>query len=216
MCLYQITHHYITFGVRVMHRHIACILSSSLLLSLLSVASAADNWVLDNTLSSITFVSIKKETIIETHRFNKFSGYIDSTGIANVVIDTNSVDTAIPIRDERLRTFLFESASFPTIKIKTNTEGVLKTLKPNTEEKRTISAFLTLHGIKKQITFDVMIKQSQQDKINITSTSPIIINAHDYKLDSGIAKLSELVGGIAIKVSVPVNFNLAFSRTSAQ
>ena len=79
---------------------------------ILIAAPAYSAWKLDSSQSSLTFVSIKKGTVAENHRFKTFSGGIDNHGFANVEIELSSVDTNIAIRDQRMAEFLFETATF--------------------------------------------------------------------------------------------------------
>ena len=65
-------------------------------------------WDLDQSNSSIEFISIKNNQIPENHNFQKISGNITSEGLVNVIIDLDSVDTKIPIRNERMRNLFFE------------------------------------------------------------------------------------------------------------
>lgn len=68
---------------------------------------------LDSQSPLLNFVSIKKVHVVETHRFESLSGAITDTGVATLVIDLNSVNTGIDIRNERMRNLLFETATFP-------------------------------------------------------------------------------------------------------
>ena len=64
-------------------------------------------WNLDQSNSSIEFISIKNNQILERHSFQKISGNITSEGLVIVTIDLDSVNTKIPIRDERMRNLFF-------------------------------------------------------------------------------------------------------------
>ena len=69
-------------------------------------AGGHDNWKLITDESAISFVSIKKGSIAEAHTFTDFSGVLDH-GKASVTIKADSIDTMVPIRNERAREFLF-------------------------------------------------------------------------------------------------------------
>ncbi len=75
---------------------------------------AQAGWDLDESNSSIEFISIKNNQISESHNFQKISGSITSEGLVNVTVDLDSVDTKIPIRDERMRNLFFETKLFPS------------------------------------------------------------------------------------------------------
>ena len=83
-------------------------------LALACVATTARaEWVLDNDASRLSFVSTKAGSVAEVHRFTSLRGGIDRRGNVAVAIFLQSVDTLIPIRDERMRELLFETATFP-------------------------------------------------------------------------------------------------------
>ena len=77
---------------------------------LLSPATWAD-WTLDNAGSRLSFVSIKATNVAEVHTFDALSGSVGGDGHARVVIQLASVNTLIPIRDERMREMLFQTAT---------------------------------------------------------------------------------------------------------
>ena len=80
-----------------------------LVLFLIAPIMVQAGWNLDESNSSIEFISIKNNQISESHNFQKISGSITSEGLVNVTVDLDSVDTKIPIRDERMRNLFFET-----------------------------------------------------------------------------------------------------------
>ena len=186
------------------------IAATALTLSLVSLVSHAHDWVLDTADSSISFVSTKKDNIAETHLFTDFNGNI-SNDKATVTIMPDSVESGIGIRNERMREFLFETGVFPKITITADT-GVLNGLQANVPVKTTIPATLSLHGVEKEISMDVMLLKTANASVTITSQKPVIIKAEDYNLNEGILKLSNLVGDIPITKAVPTYFSLVFNH----
>ncbi len=64
---------------------------------------AVAQWHIDNAQSRFSFISIKAGDVAEIHRFTEIGGTIGDDGSVNIVIELASVDTLIPIRDERMR-----------------------------------------------------------------------------------------------------------------
>ena len=96
-------------------------LLASALLACAPIA-AAEHWQVDEAASSLGFVSVKNGVIVEGHRFTSLSGgVVDDT--ASLSVDLASVDTAIEIRDERMRTMLFEVAEFPMAQVDLEIDG---------------------------------------------------------------------------------------------
>ena len=77
-------------------------------------APAWADWTLNNEQSQLSFISIKKGDVAEVHRFDQLSGSFGGKGNIELTIQLASVDTAIPIRDERMREMLFNTKAFPT------------------------------------------------------------------------------------------------------
>ena len=86
----------------------ALIMFAMLLLS----SSAFAEWTLNNEESTIHFVSIKKSTVGEVHHFTKLNGSIKDSGAVSLNIDLASVETNIPIRNDRMKSMLFNIEQF--------------------------------------------------------------------------------------------------------
>lgn len=183
----------------------------AILLSVYSFSSMAE-WSLDNEQSSVSFVSVKKSTIAESHQFKKLSGSIVDHN-ASVAIDLTSVDTGIPIRDERMAKYLFNTTQFAQAKISASFQpSLLNNLKAGESREEKISVNVELHGKQKMVNFLVQIYKSNDKQLIVTSKKPSIINAADFGLDAGILKLAELAKLPSITQQVPVGFVLTFVR----
>ena len=82
-------------------------------------------WELDNEKSSVNFVSIKNDSAAEIHSFSSLVGYIGAKGNVQLGIDLNSVETLVPIRNERMREMLFEVVKFPAANITAQVDAVI-------------------------------------------------------------------------------------------
>ncbi len=70
------------------------------LLGLISISAHAD-WNLNNSESSLYYVTSKAAAISEVNTFSRLNGAISDSGTASLEIDLASVDTTIEIRDEQ-------------------------------------------------------------------------------------------------------------------
>jgi polyisoprenoid-binding protein YceI len=175
--------------------------------------SAFADWVLQNDQSEITFISVKSNTVAEIGEFKKFEGTIDKKGQVDIAVNLASVDTRISVRDERMKSVLFDVSKFAQAKLTGAVDVVRATaLKVGERYSDSISLKLSLHGIEKTVPTDVTVIKLAGDTWMVTSTTPIILNARDYKLTAGIYKLRDLAGLSAISAAVPVMFNLVFKQ----
>ncbi|WP_078084118.1 YceI family protein [Microbulbifer mangrovi] len=189
-------------------------LKSLALLSLLALpVTALADWQLAGGESSVNFVSVKKSTIAETHHFKSLSGTIADDGKASLTIDLASVETNIPIRNERMQKMLFDTAQFAKATISAQVDaGKLGAMKAGHTE--TVSADLTvdIHGSQQTEKALLQVTALDDNRLLITSTAPIVINASNYKLLEGIDKLREVAGLDSISPLVPVTVNLIFTK----
>ncbi len=166
-------------------------------------------WTLDSANSRVNFISIKKGNIGESHDFTDLTGVIAGNK-ASVIIKPDSVESRVPIRNERMRELLFETGVYPTIEVSADVAGQLDDLKSGDSLLSTVAASVSMHGITNKLDLELRISKLSSDVLIVSSTQPVIIRAADYNMVDGIVKLSALVNNLAIAESVPVSFTLQF------
>jgi hypothetical protein len=181
----------------------------------LFVLPARAQWSLVNESSELHFISIKKTSVAEIHRFRKLVGEVDAMGTIRLTIDLASVDTGVPVRDERLQTLLFEVAQFPVALFEGHADtGMLARLEPGMSTDLDVAGKLTLHGHSQEVKAALRVTALTQDRLLVTTRAPILLNADAFGLAAGIEKLREIVGLPSISAAVPVTFSLTLHRTS--
>jgi len=173
---------------------------------------AMAQWELDSAHSGLYFISDKNASVAETHHFNSLVGYIGKDGDIQLSIDLNSVDTMIPIRNDRLKEMLFETARFPTAKVSTKVdpailEEVAKGATVNTE----VPVSLELHGMEKSLTVPVTVF-SDGGSMRVMTPHPVVIRAEDFGLAGGVEALRAVASLKSISTAVPVSFSLLFKQ----
>ena len=173
-------------------------------------------FLLNSEHSTIHFISIKNEYIAESHRFNALKGKIDNEGNVEILIDLNSVETLIPIRDKRMKDFLFDTKNYPNAVISTKIDmDVLKNIRKGKRIIHETSLELDLHGVKKNINTSLVVstlktENSKKRMVFVSTVKPVIINAADFGLLEGVGKLKELAGLSSIALAIPVTVELVF------
>jgi polyisoprenoid-binding protein YceI len=182
------------------------------LVSILMPVLALAEWRLAGEPSDIHFVSIKKGTVAEVHRFTELSGGIDAEGNVVVKIPLVSVDTKIPIRDERMREMLFEVDQFPvaTISGKVDVKAV-SSLTPGKMLRYPAEFTLDLHGQQKTLKGEFVVVGLENSGLAVSSVAPLIVKAADFSLVEGINKLMEVAKLPSIATAVPVTVYLVFN-----
>lgn len=186
-------------------------LVSVTLLSLSSAASLA-NWELDAEVSSLSFVSIKNNTVAEVHQFATLDGRVSDDGSAVLNIALDSVESHIPIRNERMRKLLFETAKFAQATAKVDVDmQVFTALKEGAETSLAAEVHLDLHGVKATLPADLRVTRLSKKRYRVATERPLIVNAADFNLLPGIEALREIAKLKAIGTAVPVTLVLSFT-----
>tara|TARA_Y100000588_G_scaffold254714_1_gene269235 strand:- start:2461 stop:3024 length:564 start_codon:yes stop_codon:yes gene_type:complete len=179
---------------------------------LIAVASGyASAWTLDNTASSLAFATVKASDIGESHRFKSISGVVSSDGEVAIEIDLASVDTGIPIRDERMGEHLFQVIQFPTAQFNTsiNLDDV-GSIRLGGAKKLAVQGELIVGTSRLKLAFDVLVWRLADQSMVVSTVQPVIVNAASLNLVSGVEKLREIAGLPSISKAVPVTFSLTF------
>jgi polyisoprenoid-binding protein YceI len=155
-----------------------------LLLTAVAVINVAfaDNhltWKLNSAASQLSFDSSKNTTIQETHRFRQLTGSVKQSGDIVVQVDLMSVDTRIPIRDQRMREILFKMA--PSAQVFATVDMALVTAMA-ADQKLTLelSGRLTLNGKMSSLPLSVELQRLSEQSIQVTVFSNIKRTACAY------------------------------------
>lgn len=188
-------------------------LTASIGLLLVSTTALAD-WTLDNASSALSFVSIKNGAVLESHTFTKLSGGVTQKGEATVNIDLASVDTSVPVRDERMQEMLFEIPEFPSAGFAARVPvSDFEALEEGASKLYELTGELSLHGDVIETAIKVLVIRVGRNSFVVTTRKPFIIDASNFDLVEGIEALRNVAGLQAIATSVPVSFTLLFKRS---
>lgn len=163
-------------------------------------------WQLVTDSSTLTFVSTKNKTITEEHKLQFSQGSIDSNSDMVLAVDLNSVDTMIPIRDERMRNILFKTDQYPTATVSTSIPTGIE-LNQMVE----LPFTLNLHGQTRTMKGQVMA-QMVDGRLVVVNYEPIAINTKDFGMDGGINQLTKIAGLLSIDYASLVDFKLTFEK----
>ena len=172
------------------------------------------SWTLDNGASQISFVSVKAGDAGEVHRFRQISGSVSEDGTASITIQLASVDTLIPLRDERMREMLFETGLFPTASLRTSIDmDMLNSIEPGDSMNMTASLTLNLRDQKVALSAEMIVARLGDHRLMVSSRKPLIVNAASVDLVNGIESLREIANLPSISKAVPVSFVLTFNES---
>lgn len=171
------------------------------------------DWELDNTESTINFVSIKNDSVGEVHRFASLVGFIGAAGNAQLTVDLDSVETMIDVRNQRMREMLFETVKFPAATITAQVDpAVLGLAAEGGIVTADLPITLSLHGQEKAMTVPVVILGDGDGSLRVFTARPVLISAADFGLGAGVEALQKVAGLQAISSAVPVTLQLQFMQ----
>ncbi len=170
-------------------------------------------WTLDNDASQVSFVSVKAGDAGEVHRFTEISGELSADGKASVTIQLASVDTLIPLRDERMRELLFQTGIFPTASLSTDIDmDALSAIESGNSMDMAANLTLDLHGQQLSLAAEMIVARLGDHRLMVSSRKPVIVNAASVDLVNGIEALREIANLPSISKAVPVSFVLTFDE----
>ncbi|MEC7369524.1 MAG: YceI family protein [Pseudomonadota bacterium] len=173
----------------------------------------ADNhltWKLNSAASQLSFDSSKNTTIQETHRFRQLTGSVKQSGDIVVQVDLMSVDTRIPIRDQRMREILFKMA--PSAQVFATVDMALVTAMA-ADQKLTLelSGRLSLNGKMSSLPLSVELQRLSDHSLQVSTGGSLDVAEYGYL--PGIEALRQIAGLKTISTRVPYQLKLLFDKT---
>ena len=164
-------------------------------------------WTLSDE-SQISLTSTKNGIVSETHSLAAIRGGVSAAGKVELALDLRAIETNIPIRNERMQTWLFSDA--PVAKLSANVEPALSA----NETAFTIDQALTLEANGNSVMLDVPLTVVKEGNAAAKVAGQLIIDVADFGYAPGIEKLREIAGLKSISTEVPVDVKLVFVRES--
>ena len=181
-----------------------CFTVALAMLALLSPLAFAD-WQIGPG-SQVQFVSIKNNTVGEVSHFETLSGSVTDAGDVEVRVVLDSVETNVGIRNERMKTMLFEVGLYPEAVITTQLDAeAIATMSDGGVAN--VALQIDLHG--QTVTKDAQLNIAVTDQgVSATTTQPILLTAAEFGLEGGVAALQAVAGLNAISRVIPVTVTL--------
>ena len=160
-------------------------------------------WTLSDE-SRISLTSTKNGLVSETHSLAAIKGEVSAAGKVELALDLRAIETNIPIRNERMQTWLFSDE--PVAKLSANVEAALSVK----ETAFTIDQTLTLEANGNTVMLDVPLTVVREGDAVAKVAGQLVIDVADFGYAPGIEKLREIAGLKSISTEVPVDVRLVF------
>ncbi len=165
-------------------------------------------WKLNQDSSNISIITTKNNNVSEVFEFKNFSGSIDSNRNLKISIDLSSLETYIPIRNQRMQKHLFQTEIYPTADV--HTQLAVDSLSNGVHN---VSFDVDLHGVSSIVQAEFMVLEKHGNKV-ITLHKPLLIKASDFALKKGITTLKNIAKLQSIDFTVPIHIVLVFEQHS--
>ncbi len=183
-----------------------------------TTSSAGRAYQVDNALSSIQFVTTKAGQpgvggISEVQSFKRFSGGLGADGRVSFDIDLASVDTGVGIRDDRLRTMLFNVQLMPQARFEARLDPALtRALSQGAPSDIDLKGTLTLAGQSKPVDAKLRLTRLAGGALQVSTRAPIVIDANQYGMKAGVEAMREVMGLNFLASAAPVSFTLVLNE----
>ena len=160
-------------------------------------------WALSDE-SRISLTSTKNGLVSETHSLAAIKGGVSGEGTVELQFDLRAIETNIPIRNERMQTWLFSDE--PVAKLSANVQAALSAK----ETAFTIDQTLTLEANGNTVMLDVPLTVVREGDAVAKVAGQLVIDVADFGYAPGIEKLRQIAGLKSISTEVPVDVKLVF------
>jgi polyisoprenoid-binding protein YceI len=181
-------------------------------------AASASAYRVDATQSAMQFVTLKAGQagaggIAEVQRFTHFDGGVDAAGKVTLDIELASAETGISIRDERLRTLLFNVAVNPRARFAAQIDPAwLAALPVAGTQDVDVAGSLTLAGQTRPVAAQLRATRLASGRLQVSTRSPVVIDLAAFGLKPGVEALREVMGLNFLAASAPVSFALVLNE----
>ncbi|TWR89953.1 YceI family protein [Pseudomonas saxonica] len=184
----------------------------ALLLTLGVSLSAQASWYLDGESSRLSFITTQNANVSNLHRFLVLHGKVERNGRAQLRIEMDSFNSAVPLRDERMRDVLFDFKHFPEAQVTTQIDlQPINDLANGAQLELHLPVTVSLRG--KQHTYEAQLLATRLDerRFQVVTLEPLMLQAEDFGLQPELEALRKIAGLSAISFSVPVGAVLIFT-----
>ncbi|MDT0595191.1 YceI family protein [Glaciecola petra] len=184
-----------------------------LCLSLLALSTQGlATHTLNQEKSALNFISIKNEHIAESHTFDRYSGTLSADGQLSISIDLSSVNTIIPIRNERMQKMLFDVANFSKATLSAKIDKEFLSLSQGETATGSVAGTLIIKDQAVPVSFEVSVVGLTNGGLRASTIKPTLLNTSSLGLDEGVAALQAIAKLNSISKTVPLSFDVVFEK----
>ncbi|MCX4029749.1 YceI family protein [Endozoicomonas sp. SM1973] len=176
-------------------------------------------WQVQSEHSKVNFVTEKiftnGKSVKETQLISGVSGQVNDQKQAEIKIDLATIDTKIPIRNDRIKQWVLDTTNYRYATVKADLSGI-------DEQKLTVGAVkqmevdgkLTIRETTLPIKLFVKVIKSSATDYLVESYQDTSINISQYGGEAGVQQMTKVMGLKSITSVVPVKWALTLKQTN--
>ena len=170
------------------------------------------SWSLVEDDSALTFTSTKNEVVTETHAFTGLSGRVGSDGQVSIVIDAESVETNIPIRNKRVRDLMLMTGVYPDIRLQATYDlSGYRDLAVGEAVEESLAVIVNILDVAYPVAAMGRVTRLSETSVKVESTEPVVLDVTQLGLAPGVGALREIAGLKSISTETSVTFRFVFA-----
>jgi polyisoprenoid-binding protein YceI len=179
-----------------------------------TLSSAHAAWRVDNGQSTFDFVTSKAGmsgvgAIQEVQTFKQIGGTVSDDGKLEFSVDLASVETNIPLRNERLKEMLFKVANSPQATFTATVDAHrFQAMRPGALADIDLNGQLTISGQSNALSAHLRVVKLASGALQVSTRAPIVVNLKDYGLQDGVEALRNVMNLNVLASSAPVTFSV--------
>lgn len=185
------------------------IATATFALVMLTTPAFAGGWTLDGDASSLSFGSIKNDSVGESHMFQTLSGGVDGEGAVSLTIDLASVETNIDIRNERMLEHVFAGVATADLAASIDM-AAMEALGVGEHMTTEVDFDLSVLGQEVAWYAPMFVMRVAEDRVLATTDGMVFLTTEEAGVDGGVDVLQELASLDSITRVFPVSARFVF------
>ncbi|MDE1460902.1 YceI family protein [Spartinivicinus poritis] len=175
-------------------------------------------WQVQSEHSKVNFVTEKiftnGKSVKETQLISGVSGQVNDQKQAEIKIDLATIDTKIPIRNDRIKQWVLDTTNYRYATVKADLSGIdEQKLTVGAAKQMEVDGQLTIRETTLPIKLFVKVTKNAAADYLVESYQDTSININQYGGEAGVQQMTKVMGLKSITSVVPVKWALTLKQT---
>lgn len=191
------------------------IILGALLTTTLPIQAA---WQIQDEGSHVNFVTEKiftnDKSVKETQLIKGVVGTVDNQKQAEIKIDFSTIDTKIPIRNQRIKEWVLDTTQFRYGTVKADLSAIDdQKINVGESSQMTVKGDFTIRDKTLPVTLYIKLTKESATEYSVSSYEPTVINTSEFDSNGGVQKMTQVMGLKSINNVIPVSWQLKLTES---